>query len=108
MGTQRPAESLSLKSGNCRDYALVMIEAARGLGFATRLVSGYLYEPSLNGPPPLELGSGLQQGARQEERLGGGDEFKGLVPPMRGSIYTCPGLAVCPSILPMKSLAAPT
>ena len=68
MGTQRPAETLSLGSGTCRDFALLMIEAARGLGLAARFVSGYLYDASLDdGTPPAEVGSGLQQGIRQSE-----------------------------------------
>ncbi len=68
MGTQRPAETLSLASGTCRDFALLMIEAARGLGLAARFVSGYLYDASLDdGTPPVEVGSGLQQGLRQSE-----------------------------------------
>lgn len=70
MGTQRPAETLTLGSGTCRDFALLMIEAARGLGLAARFVSGYLYDASLdNGTPPAEVGSGLQQGVRQSESL---------------------------------------
>jgi transglutaminase-like putative cysteine protease len=70
MGTQRPAETLSLGSGTCRDFALLMIEAARGLGLAARFVSGYLYDASLDdGTPPAEIGSGLQQGVRQSESL---------------------------------------
>lgn len=65
MGTQRPAETLALSSGTCRDFALLMIEAARGLGLAARFVSGYIYDAALEGLPATTLGSGLQQGARQ-------------------------------------------
>jgi transglutaminase-like putative cysteine protease len=48
MGTQRPAQTLALRSGTCRDFALLMIEAARGLGLAARFVSGYIYDPALD------------------------------------------------------------
>ena len=47
-GTQTPTETLSLKSGTCRDYALLMIEAVRRLGMAARYASGYLYDPALD------------------------------------------------------------
>lgn len=47
-GTQTPLETLTLGSGSCRDYALLMMEAARRLGVATRFVSGYLYDPALD------------------------------------------------------------
>jgi transglutaminase-like putative cysteine protease len=44
-GTQTPAETLTLKSGSCRDIAGLFIEAARHLGFGVRAVSGYLFNP---------------------------------------------------------------
>ena len=47
-GTQQPIETLKLGSGSCRDFALLMMEAARRLGVATRFVSGYLYDPALD------------------------------------------------------------
>jgi transglutaminase-like putative cysteine protease len=47
-GTQPPAETLQKKSGACRDFAMVFIEAARYLGFGARFVSGYLYDPALD------------------------------------------------------------
>ena len=47
-GTQSPAETLTKKTGACRDFAMVFIEAARYLGFGARFVSGYLYDPSLD------------------------------------------------------------
>lgn len=45
-GTQRPADTLARKHGTCRDFTLLMMEAARVLGFAARFVTGYLYAPS--------------------------------------------------------------
>jgi len=44
-GTQQPAHTLSRGIGTCRDFALLMIEAVRSLGFAARFVTGYLYSP---------------------------------------------------------------
>lgn len=79
MGTQRPAQTLKLRGGTCRDFSLLMMEALRGTGMATRFVSGYLSDKTLDTPtPPMARNTGLQQGARQVESrddpgvLGGG------------------------------------
>ena len=45
-GTQLPLETLTLRQGTCRDFAALMIEAARALGLAARFVSGYVYNPT--------------------------------------------------------------
>lgn len=46
-GTQHPADTLAFGSGTCRDFALLMMEAARALGYAARFVTGYLYDATM-------------------------------------------------------------
>lgn len=57
-GVQSPVETLQKKSGSCRDYALFMMEAVRSVGLATRFVSGYLYDPSIDGGAGEVMGAG--------------------------------------------------
>lgn len=47
-GVQSPGDTLAMGSGSCRDYAELMCEAVRRLGFAARFVTGYLYDPALD------------------------------------------------------------
>ncbi|HEX3231519.1 MAG TPA: transglutaminase-like domain-containing protein, partial [Pyrinomonadaceae bacterium] len=79
-GTQSPSTTLELRKGTCRDFAVLMIEAARSLGFAARFITGYIYVPDRDGPTWL-----------------GGE------PPMPGARFTSPVPAGSSSIRPMES-----
>jgi transglutaminase-like putative cysteine protease len=56
-GTQSPDETIHYQEGTCRDFALLMMEAARSMGFAARFVTGYVYVPDRDGPARLGGGS---------------------------------------------------
>ena len=48
-GVQSPGRTLKLRTGSCRDFALLFMEAARLMGVAARYVSGYLCRADAGG-----------------------------------------------------------
>ena len=57
-GVQSPAQTLAARSGTCRDFAVLMMEAARCLGLAAHFVSGYIHVPAAPGSLPRRVGGG--------------------------------------------------
>jgi transglutaminase-like putative cysteine protease len=57
-GTQTPVETLNRGWGSGRDLAVLLIDAARSLGFGARVVTGYLYRASAGAGSPAAIGAG--------------------------------------------------
>jgi transglutaminase-like putative cysteine protease len=70
-GVQSPAETLQRRSGSCRDFAVLMIEAVRSLGLAARFVSGYIV-PADAAHIPSVVGGGSTHGWMQAYLPGAG------------------------------------
>lgn len=94
-GVQSPDQTLSLKSGSCRDFAWLFMVTARHLGFATRFVSGYLHAPG------TELDYGATHAWAEVYLPGAG--WKGFDPTSRqvtGSQHIATAVSIMPESIP--------
>src|ERR1700761_6443761 len=72
---QTPTETIERGSGTCRDFAVLMMEAARSLGLAVRFVSGYLFVPCKPGEAARHGGGSTHAWVRAFLPSGGWVEF---------------------------------
>jgi transglutaminase-like putative cysteine protease len=47
MDTQSPKDTIAKGTGTCRDFAALMVESSRVMGFPSQFVSGYLYDDAI-------------------------------------------------------------
>ena len=94
-GVQSPAMTLSRRSGSCRDFAALFLEACRQLGLASRFVSGY------HTSPPHEIGPGSTHAWAEVYLPGPG--WKGFDPTagvVTGSEHIAVAVARHPELVP--------
>jgi transglutaminase-like putative cysteine protease len=123
---QEPGHTVKVGSGTCRDFAWLMVEALRRLGYAARFVTGYLYSPGgadIRGAGATHAWCEVflpELGWTELDPTNGLAESADLIPvavartpseaaPVAGSIYGDPGqtrLTVHVDVRPVDSLQA--
>jgi YD repeat-containing protein len=122
---QEPSHTVRLGAGTCRDFAWLMVEALRRLGYAARFVTGYLYSPAhgqIRGAGATHAWCEVflpEMGWTEFDPTNGIAESADLIPvavartpaeaaPISGSIYGDPGqtsLSVHVDVRPAESLS---
>ena len=106
-GIQQPAETLRLGHGSCRDFATLMIEAARSFGLAARFASGYLAVPL---DDPQEPTSGSARGSTMPGRKSICQAPAGLISILPAAASATPAwspLRSCPILATRSRFTAP-
>ncbi len=102
-GCQSPMRTLSRGGGTCRDFAWLMVEGLRRLGFAARFVTGYVYCPGLDPGAACAAASANLRGA------GATHAWCGVFLPGLGWVEFDPtnGLAESPDLIPVAVTRTP-